>query len=95
MVEIAEIKDHIAEVAEAQLSAGGVERIDVESEFDSDGDPILRTIVVLRHPNRLKREALVSFQRLVFDRIWKETDAFPMVIFRSAEDDKGMASEAA
>ena len=95
LTNLATVKDSIDNLARVQFGDSGLRRVDLEQDLDSDGDQILRVIVVLDKPRALLREKLVGFQRLIFDQIWEDIAAFPVVVFRSVEDDKDVASEAA
>ncbi len=90
-----EIIKIIKDLATENFASAGLRRVDVAFDKDSDGDQVVNIVAILDNPQSLQQELLVGFHRLVLDRIWTLTDAFPLIAFRSTDDDNGITSEAA
>ncbi|MGH7100824.1 MAG: hypothetical protein ACRD22_21640 [Terriglobia bacterium] len=83
----------VEEVLREQFPGARVHRVLVESDLDSDSDPVLRITVVLEGtPEDLARNRLVGFVRHLKSRlIQADVEEFPLVSF-VAKDEAGALS---
>ena len=83
----AALNSAIERVVRTQFADAAISAVDVTEDSDSDGDPILRVVVVFEtsvNPDLAKARGLVR-------HIWPEiennhSDAFPVISFRSKAD---------
>jgi hypothetical protein len=76
----------ISEAIKQVLPAESIDRIGVEDGIDSDGDPILKITIVLKHDMRLwDTKAMLGLTRHIREKIPDET-RFPLIDFVSATD---------
>jgi hypothetical protein len=93
-MKLADVKKTVEQLAKQSLDDLSVRRIDVLSDVDWEGDAIYRIVVILDRHNQLtgKRSAEFSSKVRTF---MADYPAYPIVSFRSSNDDKGLRAEAA
>ena len=91
---VADVKATIAALAAVELADLGVERIDVMQDVDWEGDPIYRITLILNRHDKLTGKRSVQFVGKVRSALGDDP-AFPMVSFRSSDDDRWFRAEAA
>lgn len=85
----------VEDLAIKHFGAAKLGRVELRADTDFEGDTILRVMVVLKMLEHTSSDSLVKFQRDVVNKLREETDLFPLVSFRSVQDDEDIKSEAA
>lgn len=90
---IREIEQLIADVARAQFPNATIEAVHVMPDYDSDGDPIYRVILVFESAKGLESRATSSFVRHVRPKLEEHNKfRFPLVSFMTSADHKKLAA---
>jgi hypothetical protein len=82
-----ELHEAIEQVVRSEFSDAAIEAVHIAPDYDEDGDPILRVIVVFKSTSSFDARKAKGLTRHLFPAMkGRCQNAFPIVSFRSKAD---------